>query len=95
MTIKLLSMELIDRRAFLGGAGLIAGAVVATTLAPLSMVHASATGLSFVTAGEAGTWHIDDVCGHWPPYAHPIGYGHGSASVTVAHAEPIDHIFLV
>ena len=87
----------IDRRMFLGGAGLLAGAAVATTLVPLSVVHASTASLSVAAAGPAATastWHVDDVCGHWPPYAYPIGYGQGQVSETLAQAEPIDHIFL-
>jgi hypothetical protein len=76
-----------DRRTFLGSAGL----VVATTLVPLSVVHAICSDVSIATVS---TWHVDDVCGHWPPYAHPIGYGHVPAPVAVAHAEPVDHIFL-
>jgi hypothetical protein len=94
MSVKSLVM---DRRAFLGGVGMAAGAVVATSLVPLSVVHAlPAAGLPLSAAVEpAGGWHIDDMCGHWPPYAHPIGYGHAmpAASLT-AHADPIDHIFL-
>ena len=95
----------IDRRAFLGGAGLMAGAVVATSLVPLSVVHAlpsAASGGSLAVAGPEGTWHVDDICGHWPPYAHPIGYGQAAAASAVhahasmlAHADPIDHVFLI
>jgi hypothetical protein len=94
----------IDRRAFLSGAGLMAGAVVATSLVPLSAVHAlpsAAPGGSLAAAESEGTWHVDDICGHWPPYAHPIGYGHaGVASAArshasmLAHADAIDHVFL-
>jgi hypothetical protein len=92
MTLK---AQLIDRRAFLGGAGLTAGAVVATTLVPLSVVHALPSGAS-LAAAPSGSWHVDDICGHWPPYAHPIAYGRpviGASSIR-AHAAPIDHIFL-
>lgn len=95
MTVKSFAM---DRRAFLGGAGMAAGAVVATSFVPLSVVHALPAGsLPFAVAAPVGTWHVDDMCGHWPPYAHPIGYGHpasAAASIT-AHADPIDHNFLV
>jgi hypothetical protein len=70
-----------DRRTFLEGAGL----VVATTLVPLSVVHAVTT---------EGLWHVDDVCGHWPPYSHPIGYRHSVAPEVLAQIEPIDHIYL-
>jgi hypothetical protein len=88
---------LIDRRAFLGGAGLTAGAVVATSLVPLSVVHALhlPSSVSLAAAGPSGTWHVDDVCGHWPPYAHAIGYRRTTAAPSMlAQADPIDHIFM-
>jgi hypothetical protein len=95
MTLKSLVM---DRRAFLSGAGLTAGAVMATSLVPLSVVHALPAQLSVSAAvGPAGGWHVDDICGHWPPYAHPIGYGHPvvAPSSLTAYADPVDHMFLV
>jgi hypothetical protein len=86
----------IDRRSFLGSVGMMAGAAVATSLVPLSAVHAVPVGeLSLSAAGPSGGWHVDDICGHWPPYAHPIGYGRPHVAVSLAaHAEPIDHILL-
>jgi hypothetical protein len=93
MTMKLL---VIDRRAFLSGAGLAAGAVVATSLVPLSVVHALPASVPLAVTGSSGTWHVDDICGHWPPYSHAIGYGHAHVAPSMtAHADPIDHIFLV
>jgi hypothetical protein len=84
-----------DRRSFLGSVGLMAGAVVATTLVPLSVVHALPGDLALAPTDADGFGSIDDACGHWPPYAHPIPYGHVPAAPSVlAHAEPIDHIFL-
>jgi hypothetical protein len=85
---------LVGRRWFLGSIGMMAGAVVATSLVPLSVVHAVAQ-LPLSPAPE-GTWHVDDMCGHWPRYAHPIGYGHVQSTheSLLAHADPIDHIFL-
>jgi hypothetical protein len=39
---------------------------------------------------------VDDVCGHWPPYAHPIGYGHVElAQSVVARVDAIDSILMV
>jgi hypothetical protein len=88
-----LESRLIDRRTFLGGVGFAAGAVVATTLVPLSIVHAVVP--ADVPAAE-GTWNIDDVCGHWPPYAHPIGFGHVEvATLTASHTSAIDHVLMV
>jgi hypothetical protein len=91
----------LDRRTFLGGAGFAAGAVVATSLVPLSVVHAlpSEVPLSVAPADDpAWTGHVDDACGHWPPYSHPIPYNLGRASevhIAAAASEPIDYILMV
>ena len=105
MTVKVV---VIDRRSFLGGARLMAGAVVAYSVMPLSSVHALPSGLSLSAApatvpgpatapGMEGNGHVDDICGHWPPYSHAIGYGHVTAPAASlwAHADPIDHLFLI
>jgi hypothetical protein len=85
----------LDRRSFLGSAGLAAGAVVVTTLVPLSVVHALPGDVALSAAEPTGFGSVDDACGHWPPYAHPIPYGHAPmAASMLGHAEPIDHIFL-
>jgi len=96
---KLLSRRL-DRRAFLGGAGFAAGAVVASTLVPLSVVHAlpSASSLALTATADDPSWfgHVDDACGHWPRYSHPIGYDVARAERHVDMAtEPYDHILMV
>ena len=96
----------IDRRAFLGGAGFTAGAVVACSLVPLSIVHAlpSDESIALTPASDDPAWsgHVDDACGHWPPYAHSIPYGVARASQatfavagTGATVEPIDYILMV
>jgi hypothetical protein len=85
----------VDRRSFLGGIGLAAGAVVATTLVPLSVVHALPGDIALAPIEPSGFGSVDDACGHWPPYAHPIPYGHVPAAPSVlAYVEPIDHIFM-
>ena len=89
---------LLTRRAMLTGAGMAAGAVVATSLVPLSVVHAvtSSVPLGVVAAVLPGAWHVDDVCGHWPPYSHAVAYGHhADASSNLACAEPFDHVLMI
>jgi hypothetical protein len=86
----------LDRRAFLGNVSLAAGAVMATALVPLSFVHAAPADMQMVIAGMEGTGSVDDACGHWPPYAHPIPYGRPQVTyVMAANADPIDHNFLL
>ena len=86
----------VDRRSFLGSVGLMAGAVMATTLVPLSVVHALPGDIALAPMAPNGFGSVDDACGHWPPYAHPIPYGHVPAVPSaLAHVESIDHIFMV
>ena len=82
--------SLMDRRSFIASVGMMASAAMAASIVPLSTVHAMAG-----PASDEG-WHVDDICGHWPRYAHPIGYGHVQSTPVslAAHADPIDHIFL-
>lgn len=85
----------LDRRAFLGSAGLAAGAVMATALVPLSVVHALPGDIPLASADTYGSGSVDDACGHWPPYSHPIPYGRPAVPPSLAaNADPIDHIFL-
>ena len=82
-----------SRRAFLGTAGLTIAAAVARSLAPGSRALAAATaGLpAALGAAPPGDWHVDDICGHLPRYAHPIPYLHDpSAPGHWALAAPVD-----
>ena len=85
MTIRM------DRRTFLGHASLTAGAVVATSMVPLSVVHALPSGVPLAVSAGAWTGHVDDAWGHWPAYSHPIPYGR---TETVAPLDGIDHLFM-
>jgi hypothetical protein len=95
----LLSRRL-DRRAFLGGAGFAAGAVVATALVPLSIVHAvpETTQVALTPLPNDPSWngHVDDACGHWPPYSYDIPYNVVRAPEAFAgNVDPADHFLMV
>ena len=74
----------LDRRAFLGGAGLVAGALAleAWALWPLAGRSACAQ-----TPQACDDWAVDHVFGAYPPYAHPIPPGRPAA---VPDAVPVD-----
>jgi hypothetical protein len=100
----MLSRQL-DRRAFLGGFGFAAGAVVASTLVPLSVVHAAPAKdlpeLTPMPGDPQWNGHVDDAWGHWPPYSYPIPYSAGRSPAAAAMAaadvavDPIDQILMV
>ena len=95
-----LNGRVLDRRAFLGALGLTtAGAVLAGRLGAgvteeTAGVEAPVTQWS---AAPEGNWHVDDMWGHWPRYAHPIPYSsvHRSPpSVAWDNVAPADRIFI-
>ena len=80
------------RRAFLGGVGMSVAAAVAVTLAPGARAFTLPPALS---AAAQGDWHVDDICGHMPRYAHPIPYMHDTAPPDFAAlAAPVDRQFV-
>ncbi len=87
------------RRAFLGGAGMTVAAAVALTLAPGSRAFSQAapgTQLprALVASADDG-WHVDDICGHMPRYAHPIPYMHDTTPPDLrVFAAPVDWQFV-
>lgn len=94
----------IDRRAFLGTVGIAAGALLAASAVPLSV--ACARGLrtgeepSRTESKSAHTdeevWHVDDICGHRPRYAHPIPHGPARTSpVLWERVDPIDYMLMI
>jgi hypothetical protein len=87
------------RRAFLGSAGMTVAAAVALALAPgaraAALFGATPVLPPALAGATAGDWHVDDICGHMPRYAHPIPYMHDtSAPNMAAHAAPVDWQFV-
>ena len=79
--------EPVDRRTFLGRMTLTAGAVFVGRFMPApfasaasSAVAASADVAAGAAAAPVGDWHVDDMWGHWPRYAHPIPYARAQAA---------------
>jgi hypothetical protein len=79
-----LNGRVLDRRAFLGALSLTvaAGSLLGgRAWRPSSAAH-GASCLPLAGGGDLGAWHVDDMWGHMPRYAHPI-------SCAVVH-EPMD-----
>ncbi len=68
-----LNGRVLDRRSFLGALSLTAAGTALTARGWTATVDAEG-GLSLTRqAGhEVGAWHVDDMWGHMPRYAHPI-----------------------
>jgi hypothetical protein len=88
------------RRAFLGAAGMSVAAAVALTLAPGARAlwlsgGAPAAVPQALSGVPEGDWHVDDICGHMPRYAHPIPYMHDTSQPDLAAlAAPVDRQFV-
>ena len=88
------------RREFLGGVGMSVAAAVALSLAPRAQalpLQGSAPPLALASAGmyPQGDWHVDDICGHLPRYAHPIPYLHDTTPPDFsALVAPVDRQFV-
>jgi hypothetical protein len=74
-------MSILDRRTFLGSLSL-AGAGLFTGAPALSLGGTAETTPVSETPSNAEDWlrHVDDMWGHWPPYAHPIPHGVADAA---------------
>ena len=82
-----LNGRVVDRRTFLGALALTA-AGAAMPCARAAQAGSGAAGLQSLSGAATsaipeGPWHVDDMWGHWPRYAHPISY-------TLARHVPID-----
>jgi len=88
-----------SRREFLGAAGMSVAAVVACSLSPAARLMPLGPGTPLLAAlaglDPQGDWHVDDICGHLPRYAHPIPYLHDASAPDLAVlAAPIDRQFV-
>lgn len=98
-----------DRRSFLG-AVVTAGAMAAAAAAPLTARALALTDDSDVRSARDPSlpaqdisdappdadWHIDDMWGHTPRYAHPIPYSPMRTSpVSWEHVDPIDRMLVI
>lgn len=79
-----LNGRVVDRRTFLGALALTAaGAAVPFARASLGGAGLQASSGAAASTIPEGPWHVDDMWGHWPRYAHPISY-------TLVRHVPID-----
>jgi hypothetical protein len=80
---------MIDRRTFLGRAGIAAGAVAVSGFAPLASVRPA-------QSLESNAFrHVDDMWGHWPRYSHPIPHACSQTeTVSREKADLIDRMWV-
>ncbi|HTT01708.1 MAG TPA: hypothetical protein VMG11_06410 [Steroidobacteraceae bacterium] len=92
----------VERRVFLGTAALAAGAALAGALAPGLWVTPRPAPVSADTAfppappAADDSWHVDDMWGHRPRYAHPVPYLHAQSQLAMlGPVDPVDRALVV
>jgi hypothetical protein len=95
----------VDRRTFLNSVGAAAGALLTIGVAPLAAArgadpevsaHAACAPSAAADPCVADDWHVDDICGHRPRYAHPIAHAPARSSpVLWESVDPIDRMLMI
>lgn len=90
-----LNGRVLDRRSFLCALSLTAAGslLVGRSLAAAPAASGTAS-LSLACGGETGAWHVDDMWGHMPRYAHPIACTPIHEPMSLDSVEPVDFAFV-
>jgi hypothetical protein len=87
-----LNGRVLDRRSFLGALSLTAAGTLLTARGWIAAVDAGGgTSLSHV---DVGTWHVDDMWGHMPRYAHPIACSAVHQPIDLDNVDAVDRAFV-
>jgi len=92
-----LNGRVLDRRSFLGALSLTATAAAAGSMLGGRLLKAApgANGAASPSLdGAVGSWHVDDMWGHMPRYAHPISCRVMHVPLNLDNVDPIDHAFV-
>ena len=90
-----LNGRVLDRRSFICALSLTATAAGALFEGHLSKAAPGANGTASLSLeGGVGSWHVDDMWGHMPRYAHPISCRVAHVPLNLDNVDPIDHAFV-
>jgi nitrous oxide reductase len=90
-----LNGRVLDRRSFLGALSLTAAAAGSMLGGRLLQAAAGANGTASVSLeGVVGSWHVDDMWGHMPRYAHPISCHVMHVPMDLDNVHPADYAFV-
>ncbi len=89
-----LNGRVVDRRSFICALSLTA-ATGALLGGSLLQAAPGANGTASLSLEDGvGSWHIDDMWGHMPRYAHPISCRVVHVSTNLDNVHPVDHAFV-
>src|SRR6185437_12767328 len=89
-----LNGRVLDRRSFLCALSLTAaGSLLAGRWTASAAANGGAS-LSLDGGAESGVWHVDDMWGHMPRYAHPIACTPVHAPIDWDAVDPVDRAWV-
>jgi hypothetical protein len=89
-----LNGRVLDRRSFLCALSLTAAGSLLVGRGWTASSDAKGASLSLASGSEAGLWHVDDMWGHMPRYAHPIACTPKHEPINWEHVAPVDRAFV-
>jgi hypothetical protein len=90
-----LNGRVLDRRSFMCALSLTAaGSLLGSRGWTASTGTNGTASLSLARGGEVGVWHVDDMWGHMPRYAHPISCTPVHEPTNWDHVAPVDRAFV-
>ena len=92
-----LNGRVLDRRSFLGALSLTtvaAGSLFGGHLLKAAPGASGGASLSLEGGDAAGSWHVDDMWGHMPRYAHPISCRAVHVPLNLDNVNPVDRAFV-
>ena len=90
-----LNGRVLDRRSFLGALSLTAVGTVLTARGWTAAVDPKGgVSLSQEGGSDVGAWHVDDMWGHMPRYAHPIACSPVHQPIDLDGVDAVDWAFV-
>jgi hypothetical protein len=85
----------LDRRSFLGALSLTAAGTLLTARGWTAAVDPDGgLSLSHEAGSDVGAWHVDDMWGHMPRYAHPIACNPVHQPIDLDIVDAVDRAFM-
>ncbi len=90
-----LNGRVLDRRSFFGALSLTAAGTLLTARGWTAALDAKGgVSLSHEGGSDVGAWHVDDMWGHMPRYAHPIACSPVHQPIDLDSVDWVDRAFV-
>jgi hypothetical protein len=90
-----LNGRVLERRSFLGALSLTAAGTLLTARGwTAALAPEGGLSLSHEAGSDVGAWHVDDMWGHMPRYAHPIACRPVHQPIDLGNVKAVDRAFI-